>query len=128
MSFYIAKTVSLPFDAAVAKTKEALAAEGFGVLTEIDVQATLKTKLNADWRPYKILGACNPPLAFQALSAEDKIGTMLPCNVVVQDAGNGQTEIAAINPAETMKHIDNPVLGKLAETVRGKLSAVLNRL
>lgn len=128
MSFYMAKSLALPFDAVMTKTKEALAAEGFGVLTEIDVSETLKKKLNVDWKPYRILGACNPPLAHQALQAEDKIGTMLPCNVIVHDIGNGQTEVAAVDPLDTMMHIGNPELTKLAKTVRGKLSAVLDRL
>lgn len=128
MSYYMAKSVSLPFDATLAKTKEALAAEGFGVLTEIDVQGTLKKKLNVDWTSYRILGACNPPLAHQALSAEAKIGTMLPCNVVVHDAGNGQTEVAAVDPLDSMVHIGNPRLTELATAVRAKLAAVLDRL
>ncbi len=128
MSFYSPKSLSLPFDTAVTKTKEALAAEGFGVLTEIDVKETLKKKLDVDWKPYRILGAFNPPLAHQALKAEDKIGTMLPCNVVVHDIGNRKAEIAAVDPLDTMMHIGNPELTKLAKTVRGKLSAVLERL
>ena len=128
MSFYMAKSVSLPFEAAVLKAKEALAAEGFGVLTDIDVRETLKKKLDVEWKPYRILGACNPALAHQALKAEDKIGTMLPCNVVVHDIGNGQTEIAAVDPLDTMIHIGNPELTQLARTVRSKLRAVLDRL
>jgi uncharacterized protein (DUF302 family) len=128
MSFYMAKSLALPFEVAITKTKEALAVEGFGVLTEIDVSETLNKKLNIDWKPYRILGACNPPLAHQALQAEDKIGTMLPCNVIVHDIGNGQTEVAAVDPLDTMVHIGNPELTKLAKTVRGKLSAVLDRL
>ena len=128
MSFYLAKSLSLPFETAVTKTKEALAAEGFGILTEIDVKETLKKKLDVDWTAYRILGACNPPLAHQALKAEDKIGTMLPCNVVVRDIGDGQTEVAAVDPLDTMVHIGNPALTDLAKIVRGKLSAVLGRL
>src|SRR3972149_9075444 len=125
MSFYMEKSLSIPFDAAVTKTKEALAEEGFGILTDIDVRDTLKKKLDVNWRAYRILGACNPPLAHQALKAEDKIGTMLPCNVVVPDIGNGQTEVAAVDPLDTMVHIGNPELTSLARTVRAKLSADL---
>jgi uncharacterized protein (DUF302 family) len=128
MSFYMAKSLALTFDAAVVKTKEALAAEGFGVLTEIDVKETLKQKLDVDWAPYRILGACNPALAHQALKAEDKVGTMLPCNVVVHDIGNGKTEVAAVDPLDTMIHIGNPELTQLARQVRAKLSAFLARL
>jgi uncharacterized protein (DUF302 family) len=128
MSFYMAKSLSLPFDTVVTKTREALAAEGFGVLTDIDVKKTLKEKLDVEWKAYRILGTCNPPLAHQALKAEDKIGTMLPCNVVVRDIGDGQTEVAAVDPLDTMVHIGNPALTDLAKTVRGKLTAVLNRL
>ena len=128
MSFYMAKSLSMPFDAVVTKTKEALAAEGFGVLTDIDVRDTLKKKINVEWGAYRILGACNPPLALEALQAEDKIGTMLPCNVIVHDIGNGQTEVAAVDPLDTMVHIGNPRLTELAKTVRAKLTAALDRL
>jgi uncharacterized protein (DUF302 family) len=128
MSFYIARSLSLPFDTVLSKAKEALAAEGFGVLTDIDVRATLKSKLDVEWKPYRILGACNPPLALQALKAEDKIGTMLPCNIVVHEIENGQIEVAAVDPLDTMIHIGNPELTKLARTVRSKLRAVLDRL
>lgn len=128
MSFYIAKTIAVPFDAAIDKVIAALKDEGFGVLTDIDVSATLRTKLGVDWRPYRILGACNPPLAHRALQAEDKIGTMLPCNVIVQDLGQGNIEVAAIDPAASMERIGNPQLTALATTVRAKLEAVLARL
>jgi uncharacterized protein (DUF302 family) len=128
MSFYMAKSLRIPFDDAVARAKEALASEGFGVLTDIDVRATLKSKLNVDWKPYRILGACNPPLAHQALIAEDKIGTMLPCNIVIHDVGNGETEVAAVDPLDTMIHIGNPELTQLARAVRSKLRSVLDRL
>ncbi len=128
MSFYIAKAMRMPFDAAIERVTAALKAEGFGVLTDIDVRATLKSKLGVDWRPYRILGACNPPLAHQALEAEDKIGTMLPCNVIVQDLGDGRVEVAAIDPLGTMERIGNPKLTELARSVRGKLSAVISRL
>ncbi len=128
MSFYIAKTLRMPFDRAIERVTAALKEEGFGVLTDIDVGATLKSKLGIDWRPYRILGACNPALAHQALQAEDKIGTMLPCNVIVQDLGDGRVEVAAIDPVGTMERIGNPKLTELARSVRGKLSAVLSRL
>lgn len=128
MSFYLAKTLRVPFDAAIEKVIAALKDEGFGVLTDIDVQATLKTKLGADWRPYRILGACNPPLAHRALQAEDKIGTLLPCNVIVQDLGSGEVEVAAIDPSASMERIGKPALTELAATVRTKLEAVLARL
>ena len=128
MSFYLAKSLTLPFDDAVAKAKEALAAEGFGILTDIDGRATFKNKLGIDWKPYRILGACNPPLALKALEADDKVGTMLPCNIVVHDMGDGQTEVAAIDPLDTMIHIGNAELTQIARTVRSKLRAALNRL
>lgn len=128
MSFYIAKIIQAPFDAAIDKVTAALKEEGFGVLTDIDVRATLKTKLGLDWQPYRILGACNPPLAHRALQAEDKIGTMLPCNVIVRDLGNGQVEVAAIDPAASMERVGKPELTELAHTVRAKLQAVLARL
>lgn len=128
MQFYLAKTIKGEYDAILERVKEALKGEGFGVLTTIDVQATMKQKLNLDFRKYQILGACNPPLAHQALSAEDKIGTMLPCNVIVQDLGDGQIEVAAINPVTTMANVGNPALSKLAETVAGKLKTVISNI
>ncbi len=128
MTFYIAKTIRAPFDAAIDKVTAALKEEGFGVLTDIDVSAALKKKIGVDWRPYRILGACNPPLAHRALQAEDKSGTMLPCNVIVQDVGNGQVEVAAIDPAASMERVGKPELTELAHTVRTKLQAVLARL
>jgi uncharacterized protein (DUF302 family) len=128
MSFYIAKTLRMPFDTAIERVTAVLKEEGFGVLTDIDVSATMKAKLGIEWRPYRILGACNPPLAHQALQAEDKIGTMLPCNVIVQDLGDGRVEIAAIDPVGTMERIGNARLTDLAHQVRNKLTAVLSRL
>ncbi len=128
MSFYIAKALQLPFEAVVKNVVAALKEEGFGVLTDIDVQATLKEKLGIVGRSYRILGACNPALAHRALQAEDKIGVMLPCNVIVQDRGDGTVEVAAINPKAAMGHLGSPALTALAEEVRTKLAAVLARL
>ena len=125
MQYYIAKTVSGGFPATVERVIESLKAEGFGVLTEIDVKATMKKKLDIDFRDYCILGACNPPLAHQALTADDKIGTMLPCNVIVQDFGGGKIEVAAINPAISMAQVGNPALKAIAESVTGKLKRVI---
>jgi uncharacterized protein (DUF302 family) len=125
MDYYISKTLSGEFAAIVERVMESLKAEGFGVLTEIDVKATMKKKLNLDFRDYRILGACNPPLAHQALTADDKIGTMLPCNVIVQDLGGGQIEVAAINPAISMEHVGNPTLKTIAEAVTDKLRRVV---
>ncbi len=125
MQYYIAKTVSGGFPATVERVIESLKAEGFGVLTEIDVKATLKKKLDIDFRDYRILGACNPPLAHQALTADDKIGTMLPCSVIVQDLGGGKIEVAAVNPAISMEQAGNPALKAIAESVTGKLKRVI---
>ena len=125
MQYYIAKTVSGGFPATVERVIESLKAEGFGILTEIDVKATMKKKLDIDFRDYRILGACNPPLAHQALTADDKIGTMLPCNVILQDLGGGKIEVAAINPAISMEQVGNPKLKAIAESVTGKLKRVI---
>ena len=127
-SFGIQKTLDIDFDDALAKIPEALKAEGFGVLTEIDVKATLKKKLDVDFRNYRILGACNPPLAYQALQLENKIGTMLPCNVLVQETDDGQVEVSAIDPVASMQAIENPSLGEVAETVRAKLRGIVESL
>ena len=124
MSYYFAKTVDAPFEQAIEKTVAALKAHGFGVLTRIDVQSTLKEKIGAEFHPYVILGACNPKLAHEALKAEDKIGTMLPCNVVVQTVG-GKTEIAAIDPVASMQAIQNGALERIAGKVREELKAVV---
>lgn len=128
MSYYFAKTVDAPISRALERVRAALAEEGFGVLTEIDVAQTLRSKLGAEFRPYVILGACNPALAYEALKLEDKVGTMLPCNVVAQEVGAGRTEIAAIDPAASMQAIDNPRLRDQAERVGRKLKAALDRL
>jgi len=128
MSYYFSKTIGAPFDDAVARTRQALAQEGFGVISEIDVAKTLKTKIGVDFRPYSILGACNPALAYEALKLEDKVGAMLPCNVVVQDAGEGRSEIAAVDPVASMQAIENPQLKSKAGEVAEKLKAVLERI
>ena len=125
MKYYIAKTVEGNFAAVVDRAIEALKAEGFGVLTDIDVKATMKKKLDLDFRQYRILGACNPPLAHQALTVDDKIGTMLPCNVIVQDIGGGQIEVAAIDPAVSMAQVGNKALQTIADSVTGKLQRVI---
>lgn len=128
MSYYFAKTLTVGFDEAVQRTTEALKREGFGIITEIDIKDTFKKKLNADFRDYRILGACNPALAHEALEIEDKVGTMLPCNVVVQDCGGGRTEVAAIDPVASMQAIDNPHLRSAAEQVQAKLRKVIDSL
>ena len=128
MSYYFAKTLNAPFDNVVSRTLTALQEQGFGVLTEIDVKETLKKKLDVDFRRYRILGACNPALAYEALQLEDKVGTMLPCNVIVQDKGDGATEVAAIDPVSSMQAIDNPDLIERAELVRGNLQRVIESL
>jgi uncharacterized protein (DUF302 family) len=128
MTYHFSKTVSLSMDAAEAKVSEALKQEGFGILTEIDVQKTLKAKIDVDFRPYRILGACNPGFAHKALLAEDKIGTMLPCNVVVQEKSPGSVEISAVDPVASMQGIDNPSLGGIANEVRAKLQRVIANL
>ena len=116
------------FDDAIARVTEALKKEGFGILTEIDVKETLKKKLGVEFRPYKILGACNPPFAYQALLAEDKIGLMLPCNVIVQEHTPGRVEVSAVDPIASMQAIDNPKLGDVAKEVQAKLKAVIDSL
>jgi uncharacterized protein (DUF302 family) len=121
MSYYFSKTLTSEFNDIVRRTTEALKSEGFGIITEIDVKDTFKKKINVDFRPYRILGACNPSLAHEALQLEDEVGTMLPCNVVVQDVGGGRTEIAAIDPVASMQAIDNPRLKQAAERVQAKL-------
>jgi uncharacterized protein (DUF302 family) len=127
MTYHFSRRLEVTFDEAVARVSDALKDEGFGILTEIDVQATLKAKLDVDFRPYRILGACNPALAYQALQHEDKIGTMLPCNVIVQ-ARNGGVEVSAVDPVASMQAIDNPELAELARTVQARLKAVIEAL
>ena len=128
MTYYFSKIVESGFEAAVSRAKAALEREGFGILTEIDVKATLKKKLDVDFHPYLILGACNPKLAHQALQHEDKIGTMLPCNVIVQQLGGGKVEIAAVDPVASMQAVGNPQLGEVASNVRQKLKDVVESL
>jgi len=129
MPYYFSKIVEgVSFDAMVDKVVGALKAEGFGVLTEIDVKATMKQKIGVEFRPYRILGACNPALAHRALTAEDKIGTMLPCNVIIQDHGTGRVEVAAINPRASMEAIGNPALAAIAAEVAAKLERVIAQL
>ncbi len=128
MTYYFAKTLDIPFDDAVDEVITALKGEGFGVLTTIDIQATLKKKLGVEFPRYVILGACNPTLAFDALQVENKIGTMLPCNVIVRDNGEGRTEVAAVDPVSSMQAVDNPKLANVAATVQAKLASVINSL
>lgn len=127
MAYYFCKTLDLPFAQALDKATAALKERGFGVLTRIDVQSTLKEKLGADFHPYVILGACNPKMAHQALQAEDKIGTMLPCNVIVQSV-DGKTEVAAVDPVASMQAVENERLASIATQVREELKAVVQSL
>jgi uncharacterized protein (DUF302 family) len=128
MSYYFTTRLSVPFDAAIAAVTAALKAEGFGVLTDIDVKATLKQKLGVDFRQYRILGACNPPFAHSALELEDKIGLMLPCNVIVQELVSGGVEVAAIDPVASMAAVENPELHAVAAEVRERLARVVRSL
>lgn len=128
MSYHFSKMLDLPFDQAVSRVIDALKREGFGVLTDIDVKATMKAKLGEEFRPYRILGACNPQLAFSALKLEDKIGTMLPCNVIVQQHASGRVEVSAVDPVASMQAIDNPRLAEVAKEVQAKLQRVIDGL
>jgi len=128
VTYHFSKTLELSFDAAIDKVTEALKEKGFGVLTTIDVKATLKKKLDVDFRPYTILGACNPRFAYQALQKEDKIGAMLPCNVLVQQIDPRRVEVSAVDPVASMQAIDNPELGEIAQQVRGLLKEVVESL
>ena len=128
MSYYFSKTLRIPFDQAVKKVTEELKKEGFGILTDIDVKETLKKKLNLAFQKYKILGACNPPFAYKALQAENKIGLMLPCNVVVLEISDHEIEVAAIDPIASMLAVENPKLKEVAEEVGIKLKIVIDNL
>jgi uncharacterized protein (DUF302 family) len=128
MSYYFTKTLNLSFDRAITGVTEELKKEGFGILTEIDVKETLKKKLNVDFRRYKILGACNPPFAYKALQAEDKIGTMLPCNVIVQEIAGGDVEVTVIDPLASMQAVENPALKEIAAEISKKLKTVIDRV
>ncbi len=128
MSYYFNKTVNANFDDVIVKVTEELKKEGFGILTEIDVKETLKKKLDVDFKKYKILGACNPPFAYEALKSEDKIGTMLPCNVIVIEQAPGQVEVAAVDPIASMQAVNNPNLGKVASEVQRRLKKVVESL
>ncbi len=125
MTYHFSVTIPMPFEEAFEQTKAVLKQHGFGVLTTIDVQKTMKEKLGVAFRPYFILGACNPQMAYKALQAEDKIGTMLPCNVIIQDRGRGMVEISAVDPVASMKAIENPALAEVAQNVGGQLKAVI---
>ena len=128
MSYHFSKTIEVSFDEAIRRVTEALKHEGFGILTDIDVKATLDKKLGVAFHPYRILGACNPEMAYRALQSESKIGTMLPCNVVVQEQTPGYIEISAVDPVASMQAIENPALGEVATQVRARLKNVIDSL
>jgi uncharacterized protein (DUF302 family) len=128
MKYYIDKRIDYGFDEAIEKVTAELKKEGFGVLSEIDIHEKLKEKLDVDFRKYKILGACNPPMAYEALQAENKIGTMLPCNVIVQELDNGKTEVAAVNPVVSMQAVENDKLACIAKDIKEKLEKVIENL
>lgn len=128
MSYHFSRTMDRPFDDAVAIVTEILKNNGFGIVSEIDVGATLRAKLGVDFRPYRIIGACNPGLAHQAILAEARIGTMLPCNVVVQQIDENRVEISGIDPVASMLAIDNPQLGEIARQVQEMMKKVVDEL
>ena len=128
MSYYFTKKINGDFESAITKVTEELKKEGFGILTEIDVQATFKKKLDIDFKKYRILGACNPNFAFEAIQAEDKIGTMLPCNVIVQEQEDGIVEVSAVDPIASMVSVQNNSLANIASEVSEKLNRVINNL
>ena len=128
MNYYFNKILKEDFNSVIDRVTEELKKEGFGILTEIDVKETLKKKLDVDFKKYRILGACNPPYAHKALEAEDKIGTMLPCNVIVQEISDGMVEVAAVNPMASMQAVENEMLKKIAEDITAKLKNVIEKL
>lgn len=129
MSYYYNKSITnTPFEEVIERVTEALKNEGFGILTEIDVQATLKKKLDVDFNKYRILGACNPPFAYRALQAENKVGTMLPCNVIVQELSENTIEVAAIDPLSSMQAIENKALEEIAGEIQIKLKKAIDNL
>jgi uncharacterized protein (DUF302 family) len=128
MAYTFTKTLDMPFDAAIAHVTEALKGKGFGVLTTINIKDTLKAKIGVDFRPYVILGACNPQFAYKALQAEGNIGAMLPCNVVVQQLDDGKIEVSAVDPVASMQAIENSALGGLAGEVQGLLREMVEGL
>ena len=128
MKYYFSRTLEMPFDTAIDHVTRILKEEGFGILSDIDVRAKMEEKLGKSFRNYRILGACNPPFAWQALQVEDKIGTLLPCNVIVQDAGPGRVEVAAIDPVASMQAVENPELRGIGEQVRASLQRVIESL
>ncbi len=128
MKYYISKTISADFDQAVQLITESLKKEGFGILTEINLQEKLKEKLNVDFRKYKILGACNPAYAYKAIQQEDKIGTMLPCSIIVQQLDNNEIEVAAVDPIASMMAIENPDLAVIAKEIKEKLERAIAQI
>ncbi len=128
MGYYFSKTVDENFEAVIEKLIDELKTEGFGVLTEIDLRETLKKKLNVDLKPYRILGACNPQFAYEALKAENKIGTMLPCNVIVQELESGKVEVSAVDPVASMMAVNNDSLAEVAARVRQKLKRIIDNM
>lgn len=128
MNYYFSKITDTSFEEVLTKVTDELKKEGFGILTEIDVKETLKKKLDVNFQKYKILGACNPPFAYEALKAENKIGMLLPCNVIVQELPDGKVEVAAIDPVQSMQVVGNPTLKVVAEQVQAKLRNVINNM
>lgn len=129
MDYYYSKNLEdISFDEVIEKVTQVLKDEGFGILTEIDVKETLRNKLDVDFNPYKILGACNPPFAYKALQAENKIGTMLPCNIIVQNNQDGTVEVSAVNPVASMQAVNNDDLAEIAQTINQKLQTVIKNL